>query len=49
MDERSKYAVRSNLVTLLGRKAAYENRPVSWEELLRDGERLSPMLTGLKE
>ncbi len=41
--------VRSNLVTLLGRKAAYDNRQVGWEELLRDGERLVPKLTGLKD
>jgi predicted dehydrogenase len=42
-------SVRSNLVTLLGRKASYENRPVSWEALLGDDERLAPMLKGLKD
>jgi hypothetical protein len=42
-------SVRSNLVTLLGRKAAYENRAVAWEELLRDDERLVPLLKGLKD
>jgi predicted dehydrogenase len=41
--------VRSNLVTILGRKAAYENRQVGWEELVRDEERLVPMLKGLKD
>ena len=42
-------SVRSNLVTLLGRKAAYENRPVAWEAILRDDERLTPVLKGLKD
>jgi myo-inositol 2-dehydrogenase / D-chiro-inositol 1-dehydrogenase len=42
-------SVRSNLVTLLGRKAALENRPVRWEELLRDDEKLAPLLKGLKD
>jgi myo-inositol 2-dehydrogenase/D-chiro-inositol 1-dehydrogenase len=41
-------SVRSNLVTILGRKAAYENRQVRWEELVRDEEKLIPMLKGLK-
>lgn len=42
-------AVTSNLVTILGRKAAYENRLVTWEEILRDGETLVPNLKGLKD
>ncbi len=42
-------SVQSNLVTILGRKSAYENRVVSWDELLKDGERLVPDLKGLKD
>jgi hypothetical protein len=33
----------------LGRKSAYENRIVTWEDLLKDGERLVPDLKGLKD
>jgi predicted dehydrogenase len=42
-------SVQSNLITILGRKAAYENRLVSWDELLKDGERLAPNLKGLQD
>jgi myo-inositol 2-dehydrogenase/D-chiro-inositol 1-dehydrogenase len=42
-------SVQSNLLTLLGRKSAYESRLVTWEELLKDGERLTPDLKGLKD
>jgi predicted dehydrogenase len=42
-------SVQSNLVTILGRKAAYENRPVTWEELVKDEQRFVPKLTGLKD
>ena len=42
-------SVQSNLVTLLGRKAAYEKRPVTWNELVNDNERLVPDLKGLKD
>jgi predicted dehydrogenase len=42
-------SVQSNLITILGRKAAFEKRRVTWEELLRDEERLEPDLVGLKE
>jgi myo-inositol 2-dehydrogenase/D-chiro-inositol 1-dehydrogenase len=42
-------SVRSNLITILGRKAAYENRVVAWTELIKDGERLVPDLKGLKD
>ena len=42
-------SVRSNLVTILGRMAAYENRVVTWDEVLRSGERLEPDLRGLKD
>ena len=42
-------SVQSNLITILGRKSAYESRLVSWDELLKDGERLAPDLKGLKD
>jgi myo-inositol 2-dehydrogenase/D-chiro-inositol 1-dehydrogenase len=42
-------SVRSNLVTILGRNAAYEGRVVTWDELLKSDERLVPDLKGLKE
>jgi len=42
-------SVRSNLVTILGRKAAYEKRRVTWDEVVKDKERLVPNLQGLKE
>jgi myo-inositol 2-dehydrogenase / D-chiro-inositol 1-dehydrogenase len=42
-------SVRSNLVTILGRTAAYEGRVVTWEELLRSDERLMADLNGLKD
>jgi myo-inositol 2-dehydrogenase/D-chiro-inositol 1-dehydrogenase len=42
-------SVQSNLITILGRKSAYENRIVTWAELLKDGERLVPDLKGLKD
>jgi len=42
-------SVESNLITILGRKAAYENRVVGWDELVKDGERLVPDLRGLKD
>jgi myo-inositol 2-dehydrogenase / D-chiro-inositol 1-dehydrogenase len=42
-------SVRSNLVTILGRTAAYEGRVVTWEELVRSDERLMADLNGLKD
>ena len=42
-------SVQSNLITILGRKSAVENRLVTWEELVKSGERLLPDLTGLKD
>ncbi len=42
-------SVESNLLTILGRKSAYENRVVTWAELLKDGERLIADLKGLKD
>ena len=42
-------SVRSNLLTILGRKAAYEGRQVYWHQLVNDDERLIPNLKGLKD
>ncbi len=42
-------SVQSNLITILGRKSAYENRLVTWPELVASGERLLPDLKGLKD
>jgi len=42
-------SVQSNLITILGRKAAYENRLVTWKEIIESGERLLPDLGGLKD
>jgi myo-inositol 2-dehydrogenase/D-chiro-inositol 1-dehydrogenase len=41
-------SVRSNLVTILGRTAAYKGRVVTWDEILRSDERLAPDLKGLR-
>ncbi|MHC4396043.1 MAG: Gfo/Idh/MocA family protein [Planctomycetota bacterium] len=41
-------SVRSNLVTILGRTAAYENRQVRWDEIVKSDERMVPDLSGLK-
>ena len=41
-------SVRSNLVTILGRTAAYQDRRVTWDELLRSTEQLDGALTELK-
>ncbi len=42
-------SVLSNLVTILGRKAADTKRAVAWSELENDGERLVPDLSGLRD
>ncbi len=42
-------SVQSNRITILGRKASYENRIVTWEEIMKDDERLTPVLAGLKD
>jgi myo-inositol 2-dehydrogenase / D-chiro-inositol 1-dehydrogenase len=42
-------SVRSNLVTILGRTAAYKRAAVAWEDVLRSDERLLPELKGLKD
>ncbi len=41
-------SVQSNLLTILGRTAAYEGRVVTWEEILKCDEKLVPDLKGLK-
>ncbi len=41
-------SVRSNLVTILGRTAAYKNAVVTWDEMMREKERLQADLSGLK-
>jgi len=41
-------SVASNRITILGRTAAYENRQVSWEEILHSESRMEPDLKGLK-
>jgi myo-inositol 2-dehydrogenase/D-chiro-inositol 1-dehydrogenase len=40
-------SVRSNLVTILGRTAAYTGRKVSWKRLLKSDEKLDAGLKGL--
>jgi myo-inositol 2-dehydrogenase / D-chiro-inositol 1-dehydrogenase len=40
-------SVLSNLVTILGRTAAYRNREVTWEEMIKANERLEADLRGL--
>jgi len=42
-------SVRSTLVTILGRTAAYKGSIVTWDELLKSDERLAPDLKGLKD
>ena len=41
-------SVRSNLVTILGRTAAYTGQIVRWDQLLSSTERLDPGLKGLQ-
>lgn len=41
-------SVRSNLVTILGRTAAYENRVVTWDEIVNNKVKLDPNLEGAK-
>jgi predicted dehydrogenase len=42
-------SVRSNLITILGRTAAYRGTLVTWDDLLAANERLEADLKGLKE
>ena len=41
-------SVRSNLLTILGRTAAYESRVVTWKEIVQCDKRLEADLKGLK-
>jgi len=41
-------SVRSNLVTVMGRTAAYEGRVVTWDETVKSDARLEPDLSKLK-
>ncbi|RPJ20828.1 MAG: gfo/Idh/MocA family oxidoreductase [Planctomycetaceae bacterium] len=40
-------SVRSNLITILGRTAAYGNRMVTWDEMLKSKEKLDANLKGV--
>jgi len=42
-------SVRSNLLTILGRTAAYEHRVVTWEEIVNSTAKLAAGLKGLKD
>jgi predicted dehydrogenase len=42
------HSVRSNLVTILGRTAAYQGRAVNWEEVVKSNQKLEANLKGLK-
>jgi hypothetical protein len=42
-------SVQSNLVTILGRMAAYEGRQVYWHQMMKDDEQLGANLKGLKD
>lgn len=41
-------SVRSNLTTILGRTAAYQNREVTWDEMLKTGEKWEFSVQGLR-
>ncbi len=41
-------SVRSNLTTILGRTAAYKKAEVTWEEMIKSGEKLEYSFAGLK-
>ena len=40
-------AVMSNLVSILGRMAAYKNHTVTWDEVVRSQDRIEADLSGL--
>ncbi len=42
-------SVRSNMLTILGRTAAYRGAVVTWEEIVRSDERLVAEMKGLKD
>jgi hypothetical protein len=41
-------SVQSCLITILGRKAAYTGKVVTWDEIIKDTEQLDGRLKGLK-
>ena len=41
-------SVRSTLVSVLGRNAAYATRLITWDEINADEQRLTPKLDGLR-
>lgn len=41
-------SVRSNLTAVLGRTAGYKGAMVTWDEMIKAGEKLEPDLSGLK-
>ena len=41
-------SVRSNLTTILGRTAAYKKAEVTWDEMIKCGEKLEFSTAGLK-
>ncbi len=41
-------SVRSNLTAVLGRTAGYKGGEVTWDEMIKTGEKLEPNLKGLK-
>ena len=41
-------SVRSNLTTILGRTAAYKKAEVTWDEMVKAGEKLEFSTAGLK-
>ena len=41
-------SVRSNLTTILGRTAAYKKAEVTWDEMIKSGEKLAFSFAGLK-
>jgi myo-inositol 2-dehydrogenase / D-chiro-inositol 1-dehydrogenase len=41
-------SVRSNLTTILGRTAAYQKQPVTWEEMMKANAKVEADLRGLK-
>lgn len=45
----AKSGVNSTLATILGRQAGRKNAMVTWDEMLRENERIEPDLTGLKQ
>lgn len=41
-------SVRSNLIAIMGRMAAYTGRTVTWDEVMKSEEKLDPRLGGMK-